>query len=260
MAMMHKGAQFTSLQGPAELASFTDGRLIERVRAGDPVAFELIMRRYNQRLFRMARSILRNGSEAEDVVQDSYVRAYEKIDDFIGPAGFSAWLGRIVINEALGRLRTRGRVISLDDFVDGPGNDTEGGGEIRRLDTIRTQQPDPERLAVNSELRRLLETAIDALPDDFRVVFVLRAVEGLSVVETAEYLSIRPETVKTRFHRARRHLQDNLGAQFETLMPSTFAFAGEHCDRIVAAVLERLEPSFAAARRDQAAVKPGSPQ
>ena len=256
MAMMHKGAQFTSLQGPAELASFTDGRLIERVRAGDAVAFELIMRRYNQRLFRMARSILRNGSEAEDVVQDSYVRAYEKIGDFIGPAGFSAWLGRIVVNEALGRLRTRGRVISLDDYGDGPGN----GADIRRIETIKTQQPDPERLAVNSELRRLLENAIDALPDDFRVVFVLRAVEGLSVVETAEYLSIRPETVKTRFHRARRHLQDNLGAQFETLMPSTFAFAGEHCDRIVAAVLERLEPSFAAARRDQAAVKPGSPQ
>jgi RNA polymerase sigma-70 factor (ECF subfamily) len=204
----------------------------------------------------MARSILRNEPEAEDVVQESYVRAYEKIDDFIGPAGFSAWLGRIVVNEALGRLRTRGRVISLDDYGDGPGN----GADIRRIETIKTQQPDPERLAVNSELRRLLENAIDALPDDFRVVFVLRAVEGLSVVETAEYLSIRPETVKTRFHRARRHLQDNLGAQFETLMPSTFAFAGEHCDRIVAAVLERLEPSFAAARRDQAAVKPGSPQ
>jgi RNA polymerase sigma-70 factor (ECF subfamily) len=256
MAMMHKNAQPAPLPGPSELASFTDGRLIERVRAGDPVAFELIMRRYNQRLFRMARSILRNEPEAEDVVQESYVRAYEKIDDFIGPAGFSAWLGRIVVNEALGRLRTRGRVISLDDYGDGPGN----GADIRRIETIKTQQPDPERLAVNSELRRLLENAIDALPDDFRVVFVLRAVEGLSVVETAEYLSIRPETVKTRFHRARRHLQDNLGAQFETLMPSTFAFAGEHCDRIVAAVLERLEPSFAAARRDQAAVKPGSPQ
>ena len=253
---MHKNAQPAPLPGPSELASFTDGRLIERVRAGDPVAFELIMRRYNQRLFRMARSILRNEPEAEDVVQESYVRAYEKIDDFIGPAGFSAWLGRIVVNEALGRLRTRGRVISLDDYGDGPGN----GADIRRIETIKTQQPDPERLAVNSELRLLLENAIDALPDDFRVVFVLRAVEGLSVVETAEYLSIRPETVKTRFHRARRHLQDNLGAQFETLMPSTFAFAGEHCDRIVAAVLERLEPSFAAARRDQAAVKPGSPQ
>jgi RNA polymerase sigma-70 factor (ECF subfamily) len=256
MAMMRKNAQSVPLQGPSDLAALADARLIERVRAGDAVAFELIMRRYNQRLFRMARSILRNGSEAEDVVQDSYVRAYEKIGDFIGPAGFSAWLGRIVVNEALGRLRTRGRVVSLDDAV----GRTEGGAEIRRLDTIRTQQPDPERLAVNSELRRLLETAIDALPDDFRVVFVLRAVEGLSVTETAEYLSIRPETVKTRFHRARRHLQDNLGAQFDTLMPSTFAFAGEHCDRIVAAVLERLEPSFAAARRDQAATKSDSPK
>jgi len=256
MTMMRKDAQTAAPRAEADAAAEADARLIARVRAGDAVAFELIMRRYNQRLFRMARSILRNEPEAEDVVQESYVRAYEKIDDFIGPAGFSAWLGRIVVNEALGRLRTRGRVISLDDYGDGPGN----GADIRRIETIKTQQPDPERLAVNSELRRLLENAIDALPDDFRVVFVLRAVEGLSVVETAEYLSIRPETVKTRFHRARRHLQDNLGAQFETLMPSTFAFAGEHCDRIVAAVLERLEPSFAAARRDQAAVKPGSPQ
>ncbi len=222
-----------------------DSTLVDRVRAGDPVAFELIMRRYNRRLFRLARSILRNDSEAEDVVQESYVRAYEKLDDFIGPTGFSAWLCRIAANEALGRLRKRGRVISLDDYV----TDADGGADVRRIETMKTQQPDPERLAVNSELRRLIEGAVDALPDDFRAVFVLRAVEGLSVSETAECLSIRPETVKTRFHRARRHLQDSLGAQFDALLPSAFAFGGQHCDRIVAAVLTRLGPSYETAQQ-----------
>lgn len=212
------------------------------------------MRRYNRRQYRLARSILKNGSEAEDVVQEAYVRAYEKLGDFIGPNGFSAWLGKIVVNEALGRLRKRGRVISLDDYVKG----AEGSADIRRIETIRTQQPDPERLAVNSELRRLLEDAIDALPDDFRAVFVLRAVEGMSVSETAACLSIRPETVKTRFHRARRLLQDSLGARIDTLMPSTFAFGGQHCDRTVAVVLARLGPSFKTAqRRAKASTKPG---
>ena len=115
---------------------------------------------------------------------------------------------------------------------------------------MTSRQPDPERLTGNGELRRLLEGAIDALPDDFRTVFVLRAVEGMSIAETAEALSIRPETVKTRFHRARHRLQETLGARFDALLPATFEFGGERCDRIVAAVLARLRPSFDAARHD----------
>jgi RNA polymerase sigma-70 factor, ECF subfamily len=254
MSSMQKGAQATSLPVPSDVPVLTDARLVNRVRAGDAVAFELIMRRYNQRQYRLARSILKNGAEAEDAVQEAYVRAYEKLGDFIGPNGFSAWLGKIVVNEALGRLRKRGRVISLDDYV----KDTDGGAEIRRIDTVRTQQPDPERLAVNSELRQLLENAIDALPDDFRAVFILRAVEGMSTDETAQCLSIRPETVKTRFHRARRLLQSTLGAQIDTLMPSTFAFGGAHCDGIVEAVMARLGPSLKTARRRaKASGKPG---
>jgi RNA polymerase sigma-70 factor (ECF subfamily) len=225
--------------------ALADATLVERVRAGDSVAFELIMRRYNRRLYRLARGILKNGPEAEDAVQEAYVRAYERFADFFGPDGFSAWLGRIVVNEALGRLRKQGRVVSFDDYANG----ADGESDVRRNEMMTTRQPDPERLAASGELRRVLEHAIDTLPDDFRAVFVLRVVEGMSVAETAEVLSIRLETVKTRFHRARLALQDALGAQFDALMPSTFAFAGQDCDRVVAAVLDRLGPSFEAARR-----------
>jgi RNA polymerase sigma-70 factor (ECF subfamily) len=131
---------------------------------------------------------------------------------------------------------------------------SERGGDalLRRIDTMSTPLPDPERLAGDAELRRLLEGAIDALPDEFRTVFMLRAVEGMSVAETAQALAIRPETVKTRFHRARRRLQDALGARFEALMPTAFDFGGERCDRIVAAVLARLQPALEAARQEPA--------
>jgi len=250
--MKEQTASPAPVPGQSKATAPTGAQLVDRVRAGDAVAFELIMRRYNQRLYRLARGILRNDSEAEDVVQESYVRAFEKLDDFIGPDGLSAWLCRIAVNEALGRLRKRGRVISLDDYVCG----ADGGADVRRIETMRTQQPDPERLAANSELRQLLEAAIDALPDEFRAVFVLRAVEGMSVSETAQCLSIRPETVKTRFHRGRHLLQGALGTRLDTLMPSAFAFAGENCDRIVAAVLTRLGPSLETARR-RVEVSPG---
>ena len=252
--MIQQSAQPAPLLVPTDTPALADAILVQRVRAGDPAAFELIMRRYNRRLYRLARGILKNGPEAEDAVQEAYVRAYERLADFVGPDGFSAWLGRIVVNEALGRLRRRGRVVSFDDYVNG----ADGESDVRRIETMTTRQPDPERLAASGELRRLLEGAIDTLPDDFRAVFVLRAVEGMSVAETAEVLSIRPETVKTRFHRARLSLQDALGAQFDALMPSAFAFAGRNCDGVVAAVLDRLGPSFEAARR-QAEAAAGPP-
>lgn len=246
--MTHQNAQLAFHQPQPDAAALADAGLVTRVRAGDPAGFEKIMRRHNRRLYRLARGILRNDSEAEDVVQEAYVRSYEKLDDFVGPNGFGAWLGKIVVNEALGRLRKRGRVISFDDHVKG----FDGGADCHRVETMIAPQPDPERLAASGELRRLIEDAIDTLPDDFRTVFVLRAVEGLTVFETAQYLSILPATVKTRFHRARRLLQAALGAQLDTLMPSTFAFAGRHCDRIVAAVLRRLGPSFEPTREAEA--------
>jgi RNA polymerase sigma-70 factor (ECF subfamily) len=213
-----------------------DFALVNRVRAGDLAAFELIMRRHNQRLYRLARGILRNASEAEDSVQEAYVRSFEKLNDFVGPGGFAAWLGQIVVNEALGRLRRQARVVSFEDYADE--SDTrhrESPGAM-----MKSQEIDPERLAASGELRRLIEKAIDALPDDFRTVFILRAVEGMSVTETAAYLDVRQETVKTRFHRARKQIQESLGAQSDALMPSVFGFAGHHCDRIVDVVLTRL--------------------
>jgi RNA polymerase sigma-70 factor (ECF subfamily) len=219
--------------------------LVERVRAGDAAAFELIMRRHNRRLFRLARSVLRNGTEAEDVVQETYACAFAKLDDFRGPDGFSAWLARIAYNEALGRVRGRDRVVSLHDYV----SDGDGDTDVRRIETMISPHPDPERVTAYGELRRMLEEAIDTLPDDFRAVFVLRAVEGMSIAETAEALSIPPETVKTRFHRARHRLQEALGERFDALMPAAFEFGGARCDRIVAAVLPRLTPALEARRR-----------
>lgn len=250
--MTQQNAQLAFRQPQPDAAALADAGLITRVRAGDPAGFEMIMRRHNQRLYRLARGILRDGSEAEDVVQEAYVRSYEKLDDFVGPNGFGAWLGKIVVNEALGRLRKRGRVISFDDHVKG----FDGSADCHRIETMICPQPDPETLAASGELRRLIENAIDTLPDDFRAVFLLRAVEGLTVFETAQYLSILPATVKTRFHRARRLLQGALGPQLDALMPSTFAFAGQRCDRIVASVLGRLDHSFEATRRAEAPSRP----
>jgi RNA polymerase sigma-70 factor (ECF subfamily) len=224
--------------------ALADDELVERARAGDAVAFELIMRRHNRRLFRLARSILRSAAEAEDVVQETYVRAYAHLDQFVGPHTLGAWLARIAANEALGRVRAWGRVVSLDEYMG------EEAIAARPAETMTSRPLDPERVTGNSELRRLLEGAIDELPDEFRTVFVLRAVEGMSIAETAEALSIRPETVKTRLHRARHRLRDTLGARLDALLPVTFDFGGERCDRIVAAVLARLRPSFDAARHD----------
>ena len=198
------------------------------------------MRRHNRRLFRLARSVLRNAAEAEDVVQETYVRAYARLGEFVGPHGFSAWLGRIAMNEALGRLRGWDRVVSLDDYV-------SGATDTPRCDVIETDErtsPIPSGWPGTASCAACWKTRSTRLPDEFRVVFVLRAVEGLSVAETAEMLSIPPETVRTRFHRARRPLQETLGARFEALMPAAFEFGGERCDRIVAAVLARLRPAL----------------
>lgn len=212
-----------------------DVHLVARVRGGDVAAFELIMRRYNQRLFRTARAILRDAAEAEDVVQEAYVRAFEKLDTFNGPEGFAAWLSRIAANEALGRLRRRGRVIALDDHRGDPNEPGDRG-----VDAMPSTDLGPERLAASRELRAEIERAIDALPAEFRAVFVLRAVEGLSVAETAASLDIVEATVKTRLHRARRLLRQDLAARFDAAVPEAFAFAGARCDRIVAGVMKRL--------------------
>jgi RNA polymerase sigma-70 factor (ECF subfamily) len=210
-----------------------EARLVARLKAGDIQALEAVMRRYNRRLYRLAWSVLRNPAEAEDVVQEAYVRAFTAIRSFTGPQGFGAWLAKIALNEARGRLRRGARhaSASLDEpAVEAAMAFLKGGWT----------PPTPERLAAAGELRIALEAAIATLPDDFRSVFVLRAVEELSVAETADLLGIPPATVKTRLHRAKAQLQHRLRRQAEQLMPELLPFAGARCDRIVARVLERL--------------------
>ena len=210
----------------------SDLEVVERVLAGDTESFELIMRRHNQRLFRLARSIVKDDAEAEDVVQETYVRAFAALSSFEGRSQLVTWLGRIALNEGLGRIRRRdaNRDLDLDELVD---------GETMPI----SPSPTPEQQVSDEELRPLLEASIDALPGQFRTVFILRAVEQLSVQETAELLEILPETVKTRFFRARGLLQKDLLSRLDAVVPGTFAFLGDRCDRIVDRVLSRIARS-----------------
>lgn len=213
----------------------SDANLVVRIRRGDGLAFEAIMRRYNRRLYRLARSLVQDDMEAEDIVQEAYVNAFTKLASFARPESFGAWLSRITINEALGRLRRRARIRPLDDRTGDAALDLD-----RLLFDLGRTQPDPERLAATRELRHMIEQAIDALPPSFRTVFVLRAVEGLSVAETAAILGIKPETVKTRFHRARAQLRQTLDAQIASTLTGVFPFGGPRCDHMVAAVAARV--------------------
>lgn len=213
-----------------------DAALVGRVLGGDERAFEEIMRRYNRRLYRIARSIVKDDLEAEDVLQETYVRAFANLDQFVGPHGFASWLGRIALNESLKRMARRGRLVALDEEAGSTGIDEPE----RTMARMRSTLPDPEQLAANSEIRRLIENAIDALPDAFRAVFVLRDVEQLNTAETAAALNLRPETVKTRLHRGRALLQEALSEHIAASAGTAFPFAGERCDRIVAHVLRRI--------------------
>jgi len=215
-----------------------DAELVRRIAAGDHDAFRLLMRRYNQILYRTARSILKDDAEAEDAVQEAYLHAYRGIDKFRGDARLSTWLVRIVINESLGRARKRSRraeVIRLD-------GDTQRDIESAEADmSDESTWKQPEQAALRADTRRLLEARIDALPDAFRTVFVLRALEEMTVEETAAALAIPPATVRTRFFRARSLLREALSKEIDVAFEDAFAFAGARCDRIVAAVLARIE-------------------
>ncbi len=212
---------------PGETISWSDEEIIARVRGGDVPAFEHLMRRHNPRVYRAARAILRNENEAEDVMQDSYVRAFEHLHEFEGRASFATWITRIAIHEALSRARRARRYEPID-----------GDSEEPAMSTPRSATP--EEHASDAEMRALLEPAIDALPDEFRAVFVLRAVEEMSGAETAEILGIPEETVKTRLFRARGRLQQTLLATLEPKLARAFEFQRPRCDRVVSAVLRRI--------------------
>lgn len=212
----------------------SDAELVARAASGDELAFELIMRRHNRLLFRTARSILKSDAEAEDALQEAYLRAWHALGGFRADAKLSTWLVRIVINEALGRLRRRGaQPIPLDACM-APFDDEASAGPADEPD----QQP--ERIAMRAEIRRLMEARIDMLPDVFRSVFMLRAVEELSVEEVALALEIAPATVRTRFFRARSLLREGLSRDVDLAIGDAFSFDGLRCDRIVAEVLPRL--------------------
>jgi RNA polymerase sigma-70 factor, ECF subfamily len=215
----------------------TDAELAVRLRRGDAAAFRTLMQRYNQRLFRMARGVLGDSADAEDAVQEAYVLAFTHIDQFREAASLVTWLSRIVLNEAFRRLRQRKDMTALDD-----GDDSFGKTGIAQvLPFPGAQGPStPEEDAARAEIRRVLERAIDNLPDMFRVVFVLREIEQMSVEETAACLTIQTDTVKTRLHRARRLLGRSLRQQLSPNLTGVFPFAGERCSRIVTRVLERL--------------------
>jgi RNA polymerase sigma-70 factor, ECF subfamily len=211
-------------------AETPDLELARLVAGGNTAAFELLMRRHNRTLFRTARAILRDDAEAEDALQEAYLQAYNAIGGFRAEAKLSTWLARIVANQALMRLRKRvrrGEVLPLNPMAD---------AENVEIDMQRT----PEQETHRTQVRKLLEAQVDSLPDAYRAVFMLRAVEELSVEETAAVLDIPEATVRTRLFRARGLLRERLAASIDLAHEDAFAFAGERCDRIVANVLARL--------------------
>lgn len=210
-----------------------DTELARRAVEGDEAAFAAIMRRHNQRLFRTARSILKSDAEAEDALQDAYLRAWRALAGFRAEARLSTWLVRIVANEALGRLRRKHiSVTSLDDAM----NEHETKYQAALADDARQG---PEGVTTRAQLRQLIESRIDTLPETFRTVFMLRAIEGMNVEEVARSLDIPAATVRTRYFRARHLMRKNLAGDIDQALGDAFGFDGARCDRIVANVLAR---------------------
>lgn len=213
-----------------------DDELVALARQGSEQAVRVLIQRYNRQLFRIARGVVRDDDEAEDVVQDAWVRAFTRLESFRGEAAFSTWLTRIALNEALGRLRRRRPAAPLADIESLAG--AQGGRII--MFPLSPLPADPESETGRRQLRRLIEKAVDELPDSFRMVFILRDVEGLSTGETATVLAIRPETVKTRLYRARRLMRRSLERRLAPRFAELFPFAGERCaamaDRVVASL------------------------
>lgn len=214
-------------------AALSDEEVVERVLAGDTGLFEVIMRRYNQRLYRVAYSILRRASEAEDVMQEAYVRAFHKLDQFEGRAKFSTWLTKIAVYEASARVRRRRRTVPLEIAAA-----DEAGGDL--LSRRPSPSPSPEEHVGNRELQVVLTEAVEELPDIYRVAFVLRDVEGLDTADTAEALEISETAVKVRLHRARRMLRESVERRIGDEVHGLFAFHLHRCDRIVDGVFSRI--------------------
>jgi len=215
-------------------AATGDAELVKRALDRDEAAVRTIIKANNRRLYRLARGILRNDGEAEDVVQETYVRAFTHLTDFRGESSLSTWLSRIAMNEALGRLRRERPGVELSSLPQGTLE-----AQIIQFPLISAAE-DPEKSMAQREIRNVVEGAIDELPEAFRLVFITRVVEGMNVEETAEILDLKPETVKTRLHRARTMLRDNVEKKIGPVVMEAFPFAGRRCDRLTDAVLKRL--------------------
>ena len=219
----------TRPQMPEDWNGLSDGEVVAQVLEGRTALFEILMRRYNERVYRAARAIVRDEREAEDVVQHAYVNAYAHLDQFAGRAAFSTWLTRIAVHEALARVRRQGRYEPFDDER-----------ASVEASVLLVPDDDPERQTLTGELRVLLESAIDGLPDGAREVFVLRDVEGLSTADVAASLDVSEDVVKTRLSRARAALRQTLLARTGGAAPDAFRFHRHRCDRVVAEVLGRI--------------------
>ncbi|CAE6818405.1 hypothetical protein R75461_05985 [Paraburkholderia nemoris] len=217
----------------ATFAADDKREVVRRIVAGDRSAFELLMRRHNRRLYRLARATLRDGAEAEDALQAAYLSAYRSIARFRGEATLLTWLTRLVLNECYGRLRREARRQNVIPMVD--------ANMHVDIDAMTARDSDsPDKTLARTELRALLERKLDELPEVFRVVFVLRSVEELSVEETAQCLDIPEATVRSRHFRARSLLRESLAHEIDLAERDVFEFGGTHCDRVVANVLSRI--------------------
>jgi RNA polymerase sigma factor (sigma-70 family) len=221
----------TSVQPVRFETGIDDMELARRIGAGDRASFELLMRRHNRALYRLARSALRDDAEVEDVLQEVYLSAYRSIRQFRGESALSTWLSRMVLNECLARLRKRARRQNVIPIVTTEDLDTTAAGE----------DDFPDKAALRAQMRGIVERKLDELPEDFRMVFVLRAVEEMSVEETAASLNIPEATVRSRHFRARSLLRESLAREIDIAERDLFEFGGAHCDRIVAAVMGRID-------------------
>src|SRR5436190_5309102 len=219
---------------PIPAVGSTDTDLVRRVLARDEAAVRAIMQANNRRLYRLARGILRNDGEAEDVVQETYLRAFTHLENFRGDSRLSTWLGRITINEALGRLRRQRANVEWTSLPPGVLE-----AQIIQF-PLSAASEDPEKSMAQREIQHVVEHAIDELPEAFRIVFITRVIEGMNLEETAEMLALKPETVKTRLHRARTTLRDNVEKKIGPVVLEAFPFAGKRCERLTDAVLKRL--------------------
>ena len=216
----------------AKCECLPDEELVRLIRGGDFALYELLMRRYNQRIYRIARAILKNDTEAEDVMQEAYVRAWQHLGEFAGRSKFSTWLTKIAVYEALARVRRQARRNGPQPVLSDP--------NANPVDRMTSNERDPVGQTYDQELKLVLERAIHALPDNYRSVFVLRMVEGLDVNDTADALGIGAEAVKTRLHRGRALLRKELQRRAGIIAPLVFPFHLSRCDRVVQNVFQRI--------------------